>query len=102
MRPTRPSMLPEESFLTLDGALGGVAYADFSPDGHTIGAAYWENATLLWRLWTEETVPDRRLEAIWGRDRARLALIREAARFKAENRLERRARDVSAEASRIE
>jgi WD40 repeat protein len=95
MRPTRPSPLPEESFLTLDGDLGGVAYADFSPDGHTIGAAYWENATLLWRLWTEEVKPERRLETIWGRDRARLALIREAARFKAENRLDRRELEIS-------
>jgi WD40 repeat protein len=102
MRPTRGSPLPEGSFLTLDGDLGGVAYADFSPDGHSIGAAYWENATLLWRLWTEEVVPDRRLEATWGRDRARLALIREAARFKAENRLDRRERDISDAAPRIE
>ncbi|UHD18750.1 nSTAND1 domain-containing NTPase [Thiocapsa bogorovii] len=102
MRPRDPSPLPEGSFLTLGGELGGVAYADFSPDGHTIGAAYWENATLLWRLWTEETLPDRRLEAIWGRDRARLALIREAARFKAENRLGRRERDISDASPRVE
>jgi WD40 repeat protein/uncharacterized protein YigA (DUF484 family) len=88
-RPTVPQTLPLESYLTLAGDLGGVAYADFSPDGHTIGAAYWENATLLWRLWTEDTSPDRRLEAIWGRDRARLSLIREAIRFKTENRLDR-------------
>jgi WD40 repeat protein len=95
MRPTAPSALPVESFLSLAGDLGGVAYADFSPDGHSIGAAYWENATLLWRLWTEDRVRDRRLEAIWGRDRARLALIREAERFKNENRLDRRERESS-------
>lgn len=88
-RPIRAVTDHMESFLILAGDLGGVAYADFSPDGHTIGAAYWENAALLWRLWTEDTAPDRRLESIWGADRARLALIREAIRFKDENRLDR-------------
>jgi WD40 repeat protein len=102
MRPTGSSALSAEAFLTLAGDLGGVAYADFSPDGHTIGAAYWENATLLWRLWTEDTLRDRRLEAIWGQDRARLALIREAERFKNENRLDRPERDIPNAGPRIE
>jgi WD40 repeat protein len=94
-RPTVADTPSPGSFLILAGDLGGVAYADFSPDGHTIGAAYWENATLLWRLWTEDAIPDRRLESLWGRDRARLALIREAVRFKTENRLDRHEPDIS-------
>jgi WD40 repeat protein len=92
-RPTSRHAMPMESYLTLAGDLGGVAYADFSPDGHTIAAAYWENATLLWRLWTEDQTPDRSLESIWGPDRGRLALIREAVRFRKENRLDRREAD---------
>lgn len=88
-RPIRAVTEPLESFLILAGDLGGAAYADFSPDGHSIGVAYWENAALLWRLWTEDRIPNRRLESIWGPDRARLALIREAIRFKDENRLDR-------------
>ncbi|MGE5154792.1 MAG: WD40 repeat domain-containing protein, partial [Bdellovibrio bacteriovorus] len=70
------------SYLVLDGKLGGVAYARFSPDGHSIAAAYWENAAVLWRLWTEDPTAVPAQEAIWGRDRARLTLIREAYRFR--------------------
>jgi WD40 repeat protein len=70
------------SYLVLDGKLGGVAYARFSPDGNSIAAAYWENAAVLWRLWTEDPTPVPAQEAIWGRDRARLTLIREAHRFR--------------------
>ncbi|MCG6984690.1 MAG: hypothetical protein LJE61_05740 [Thiocapsa sp.] len=87
-RPTTPSTEPVGSYLTLAADLGGVAYAGFSPDGHTLAAAYWENATLLWRLWNEAGTPDRALVSLWGRDRARLALIREANRFRSENRLD--------------
>ncbi|MGB5833456.1 MAG: hypothetical protein WBG92_15870, partial [Thiohalocapsa sp.] len=73
------------AFLPLRADLGGVANADFSPDGHYIAGAYWENAALLWRIWTEsETVPAQRTER-WGADRARLALIGEAYRFQTDN-----------------
>ena len=73
------------AFLPLSADLGGVANADFSPDGHYIAGAYWENAALLWRIWSEaETVPTERVER-WGKDRARLALISEAYRFQSDN-----------------
>jgi hypothetical protein len=78
------------SYLVLPAALGGVAYARFSPDGRSIGAAYWENTAIVWRLWTEDPSPDRALEARWGQDRSRLALIREADRFRRDNRLDER------------
>ena len=72
-------------FLPLSADLGGVANADFSPDGHYIAGAYWENAALLWRIWTEaESVPPERVK-IWGEDRARLALIGEAYWFQENN-----------------
>jgi WD40 repeat protein len=101
-RPTAPRTEPLGSYLILEANLGGVAYAGFSPDGNSIGAAYWENATQLWRLWTEDQVPDRRLESVWGRDRARLALIREAVRFRDENRLDQREMDIGATAGSSE
>jgi WD40 repeat protein len=78
----------QRSFLTLPGDLGGVAYARFSPDGRSIGAAYWDNAAVLWRLWSENPKSDRALEAVWGVDRSRLALIREAERFRLDKRLD--------------
>lgn len=87
-RPTRLLDEPLEAYLVLSAGRGGVAYATFSPDGNNIGGAYWENATQVWRLWSESPTPDRRLETFWGRDRARLALIREAVRFRQENRLD--------------
>ncbi|MBK1645033.1 hypothetical protein CKO25_10290 [Thiocapsa imhoffii] len=87
-RPRRASDTVLEPFLILSADFGGVAFAAFSPDGQSIGAAYWDNTTLLWRLWTEETGPAPRLDAVWGRDRSRLALIREAERFKQENWLD--------------
>ena len=70
------------SFLTLPGDSGGVAYARFSPDGRSIGAAYWDNAAILWRLWSADPKPNPVLEAVWGKDRSRLVLIREAERFR--------------------
>ena len=70
------------SYVVLDGKLGGVAFARFSPDGHSIAAAYWENAAVLWRLWTEDPTPVPAQEKTWGKDRARLTLIREAYRFR--------------------
>jgi WD40 repeat protein len=73
------------AFLPLRADLGGVANAMFSPGGRYIAGAYWENAALLWRLWSEaDEVPSERT-ARWGRERARLALIGEAYRFRDEN-----------------
>jgi len=87
-RTPQPGASGEEqltAFLPLSADLGGVANADFSPDGHYIAGAYWENAALLWRIWSEsETVATERAER-WGDDRARLALIGEAYRFQADN-----------------
>lgn len=79
--PTQPP------YLVLAENLGGVAYAQFSPDGDGIAAAYWENAAVLWRLWSEGPALDPALAAAWGPQRARLALIQEAARFYRDNRL---------------
>jgi WD40 repeat protein len=73
------------AFLPLTADLGGVANAVFSPDGHYIAGAYWENAALLWRIWSDsESVPAERIKR-WGEDRAHLALIGEAYRFRANN-----------------
>jgi hypothetical protein len=69
----------------LSADLGGVANADFSPDGHYVAGAYWDNAALLWRIWADsESVPAERIRR-WGEDRAQLALIGEAYRFRANN-----------------
>jgi WD40 repeat protein len=88
--PADPDGAEESSYLLLDGELGGVAYASFSPDGHYIAAAYWENAAVLWRLWAEaEETPDA-LRKAWGKDRSRLSIVREADRFRRENRLDDR------------
>jgi len=75
------------SYLVLEADLGGVAYARFSPDGNSVAAAYWENAALLWRIWTNDTTPDPAIVTVWGKDRSRLALIREAMRFRRDNGL---------------
>jgi WD40 repeat protein len=86
--------VPAQSpYLVLDEDLGGVAYAQFSPSGNSIAAAYWENAAVLWRLWAEGPDLDPALTSVWGPERARLALIQEAARFYRENRLGQRARE---------
>jgi WD40 repeat protein len=75
------------AFLPLRADLGGVANAMFSPDGHYIAGAYWENAALLWRIWSEDdAVPEQRTKR-WGRERARLALVGEAYRFRADNQV---------------
>lgn len=81
----------QTSYLTLDGQLGGVAYAAFSPDGHYIAAAYWENAAVLWRLWTDGADTPDALRRAWGEDRSRLSIVHEADRFRRENRLDDRA-----------
>ena len=88
-----PPAAPEgtlSSYLVLDAKLGGVAYAAFSPDGRYLAGAYWENAAVLWRLWTEDADTPAELAAAWGEERARLAIVREAARFRRENRLDER------------
>ena len=88
---TRPESAGEpvvlEEFLPLQASLGGVAAAAFSPDGHYIAGAYWENAAVLWRIWRDGGEPPEALRRRWGEDRARLALIREAYRFRADNAL---------------
>lgn len=80
-RPLRAQAQPLEPYLTLNAGLGSAAQARFSPDGALIGAGYWDNAALLWRLWSADPTPDPDLQKDWGRDRARLEVIREAIRF---------------------
>lgn len=80
----------ENSYLMLDGQFGGVAYAAFSPDGRYIAAAYWENSAVLWRLWTEDETTPQPLRKAWGEDGSRLSLVREADRFRRDNRLDDR------------
>jgi WD40 repeat protein len=74
-----------QAFLPLQASLGGVAAAAFSPDGHYIAGAYWENAAMLWRIWRDGGEVSPALLKRWGEDRGRLALIREAYRFRADN-----------------
>jgi WD40 repeat protein len=69
-------------FVPLKADAGGVASAEFSPDGHYIAGAYWENAALLWRLWSERDAVSATLARRWGPDRARLTLLQEAYRFR--------------------
>jgi hypothetical protein len=75
----------QQEFLPLRAALGGVAAAVFSPDGHYIAGAYWENAAMLWRIWRDGGEVSEAMRRRWGPDRARLSLIREAYRFRADN-----------------
>ncbi|WP_295542961.1 AAA family ATPase [uncultured Thiohalocapsa sp.] len=72
----------QQDFLPLRASLGGVAAAVFSPDGRYIAGAYWENAAMLWRLWRDGSDVSRTMRRRWGEDRAGLALIREAYRFR--------------------
>ena len=72
----------EQDFLPLRASLGGVAAAVFSPDGRYIAGAYWENAAMLWRIWRDGSEVSAAKRRRWGEDRARLALIREAYRFR--------------------
>lgn len=88
-RPLRAQAQPMGADLTLDANLGSVTHAAFSPDGQRIGAGYWENAALLWRLWDKNPRPDRELERLWGKNRGRLEVIQEAVRFRNRFRLER-------------
>jgi WD40 repeat protein len=73
------------TFLPLEADAGGVANAVFSPDGHYVVGAYWENAAILWRLWAEETDLPGQKRADWGDDRSHLALVQEAYRFILDN-----------------
>ncbi|MGD2020094.1 MAG: WD40 repeat domain-containing protein, partial [Thiohalocapsa sp.] len=72
----------QQDFLPLRASLGGVAAAVFSPDGRYIAGAYWENAAMLWRIWRDGSEVPPAMRRRWGEDRARLALIREAYRFR--------------------
>ena len=78
------------SYLVMEADLGGARIARFSPDGNSIAAAYRQDAVVLWRVWSEDPTPDPALAAQWGQERARLALIREAARFRRDNGLDAR------------
>ena len=88
-RPTRSTAQVEvlSTFLPLEADAGGVANAVFSPDGHYIAGAYWENAAILWRLWAEDTEADEPESARWGPDRSQLALVKEAYRFRRDNKV---------------
>lgn len=79
--------LEVDTFLPLEASLGGAAFGTFSPSGRYVAGAYWENAALLWRVWREDALPNRRLTAEWGPDRSRLALLKEAYRFRRDNRV---------------
>ncbi|EIC22039.1 nSTAND1 domain-containing NTPase [Thiorhodovibrio frisius] len=74
-------------FLPLQANSGGAAFAAFSPGGRYVAGAYWDNAAILWRLWREDTLADAKLVSDWGPDRARLALLKEAYRFKNDNQV---------------
>ena len=75
------------TFLPLEADAGGVANAVFSPDGHYVAGAYWENAAILWRLWAEDGQAIGDESAEWGPDRSNLALVQEAYRFRRDNRV---------------
>lgn len=96
-RPTRTSREVEvlSTFLPLEADAGGVANVVFSPDGHYIAGAYWENAAILWRLWAERSEAKQPESADWGPDRSRLALVREAYRFRRDNRVTREPFDLA-------
>ncbi len=88
--PDRPQGRVEASFLTLPPGRRGVTGVAFSPDGNRVLAGYWRNAAQLWRLW-DPGQPPADLVATWGPQRARLALVQEAERYRRDNRLDLRA-----------
>jgi WD40 repeat protein len=77
-----------DSFLLMEEDLGPARVARFTPDGNGIAVAYRQNEVVLWRTWSEDQTSVPELAAHWGEERARLALIREAARFRRDNRLD--------------
>jgi WD40 repeat protein len=78
--------------LVYEADFGGVPYAAFSPDGRSIAAGYWRNAAVLWRLLDTEEVTGGFGQEARGAARGKalrgLALIREAWRFRRDNRLD--------------
>jgi WD40 repeat protein len=78
-------LVEQQAFLPVQASLGGVAAAVFSPEGRYIAGAYWENAAMLWRIWRDGGEVSAEVRKRWGEDRSRLALIREAYRFRADN-----------------
>jgi hypothetical protein len=84
----------DQPFLTIDAGLRGVTGAAFSPDGHYILAGYWGNAAQLWSLWSEDS-PTAGLVETWGAERARLSLMREADRYRRDNRLGLGSKDLT-------
>jgi WD40 repeat protein len=87
--PTAPVGTLDGAWLTLGAGQRGVTSAAFTPGGRGLIAGYWGNAAVLWRLWSA-TTPAPTLVATWGPQRAGLALIQEADRFRRENRLDLR------------
>jgi WD40 repeat protein len=77
--------MEQQAVLPLQGSLGGVAAAAFSPEGYYIAGAYWENAAMLWRIWRDGSEVSDEVLKRWGEDRGRLALIREAYRFRTDH-----------------
>lgn len=90
--PISPDAAATTPYLVLTSDYGGTSFAGFGPKGRYIGAAYSGDTALLWQIWAndDDLAPAlvARLEAVWGKERARLALIREAERFREENRLD--------------
>lgn len=85
-----PPAVPEGEpvlYLVLDPQLGGSPYAAFSPDGRYLAGAYWDDTAMFWHLWAEDEDSPLDIRAVWGQERARLAIVREAHRFLEENRL---------------
>ncbi|MEA1048735.1 AAA family ATPase [Lamprobacter modestohalophilus] len=89
-RPTAQSKQIQtlSTFLPLEAGAGGVANAVFSPDGHYVAGAYWENAAILWRLWAEDNQSIGSESKAWGPDRSQLALVQEAYRFRRDNKVD--------------
>lgn len=80
-RPRGAQSSPLAPYLVLDADLGGVTGASFDASGAMLLAGYWENAALLWRLWSQDATPDPELVRHWGSERSQLALIQEAAAY---------------------
>ncbi|NEV62812.1 AAA family ATPase [Thiorhodococcus minor] len=81
-RPQRAQKLPITPYLVMDADLGGITGATFDASGKTVVAGYWSDTALVWRLWNDSAGTDASLVEHWGRERSRLALIEEAARYR--------------------